>query len=206
MTIPTPLRVLLCVCLAVVAGCSDDDGTTDPGSLLLFPPPPSPADLMTEFRAAYADMDSAAYAEGLHADFRFVFANLSVWDRATDLSSIGTMFSRAPGNTPDGTGGPGLRTVEFDTLIALGPWITLPSDHPMFPDDERAEFHATIRFILDDATTLTVDSNQIFYVRYEDEGETPRYVLVGQQDPVDAAHRLGTTSWGDIKQFFLQEN
>ena len=193
----SPFRLAASIALLVLTGgCfnSNDPENPDPQ------PEPYPfADtveqLMTNFKNAYEEMDIDEYDNVLHENFLFVFADGSsvappsgFYTRADDLESTTNMFAGEQGED-DGMLRPGVRDIDFAELTLLDDWEEVDVDDAHFAGAKRALFDVRIVFYLDteDLNTLTVDSQQVFYVKsvteeVEGGGTREHFYLIGHHD------------------------
>ncbi len=164
----------------------DDDPQDKPPVAYVWPD--TPDKLMANFGLAYADMDIDQYEVILHPDYKFIFTSNDSWERQEDVNSTGNMFAGNPGVDIDGNPKPGVSSIEVIELTQVLNWEMTPSNHPTFPDSEKALYKVIIVFYLDSATnTITVTSQQLFYAKSEevDQGDgttKTRFYLFGQQD------------------------
>ncbi|MBA4378611.1 MAG: hypothetical protein C0395_08200 [Gemmatimonas sp.] len=176
---------------------SSGGSTTFEGAYLdRYPIPDTPDRVMTNFRNAYDEMLADEYAGTLHADFIFVFVDGSpvappsgFYTRSEELLTTIPMFSGEQGHDEAGVVKPGVRDVDFRQLTRLSEWEIAPESDPHFPGVLRALYDVEVVFVLDVdwSHTLTVDSQQLFYVTsvggvQRDSSEQPHYYLVGQLD------------------------
>jgi hypothetical protein len=192
-------------CLAALAalvllagGCifspDPDDGAPPPP--ITYPFPDTAQKLMTNFKTAYDQMNIDEYRNALHTGYIFVFADGSpvapttgIYTREEDLQSTTRMFNGEQGQDPDGQPKAGVRDIEFSQLERLTDWEDVPETDPYFPGAIRALYDVRVVFDLNtDATnTITVDSQQLFYLKSIDEEQTDgstktHFYLIGQQD------------------------
>lgn len=176
---------------------SEDDPGPIPGW------PETPDELMADFEQAYDEMDIDGYAHALGEDFLFIFTNNDIWLRADDVASTTNMFA---GGT--GTNGMAVVSIVIQTMVRQEAWTAVASDHPYFPDSERALYQVCIIFRLEGGTnTITVNCDQLFYAAPEEvelEGgvTTTCYRLVGQQDMASWGWKNEDMSWGSIKALY----
>jgi hypothetical protein len=183
-----------------IGGCFDsgDPEDTDPPPVA-YPFPDTVEQLMTNFRDAYDSMNITEYDNVLHEDFRFIFAEGSDIDpdgyftREEDLLSTTHMFNGEQGMSDIGEIKPGVRDIDFRLLTQLSPtWEVVPESDVDFPGASRAIFDVELVFNLrdDGNSTITIDSQQCFYVQSEPEeiaggGSRLRYYLIGHRDLVN---------------------
>jgi len=151
---------------------------------------PDTADkLLENFERAYGEMNTTEYELILHEDYKFIFIdNVDIWYRQDDIQSTSNMFAGNPGEDELGNFKDGVQSISINTLIRQTPWEAVPADDPDFPNSEKAFYQVQIVFTLNGGeNTITVDSDQQFYVKSEDvdqgDGTTRlRYYLYGQRD------------------------
>ena len=173
----------------------------DPGPVPGWPE--TPDEFMTNFEQAYGDMDIDGYENALGEDFKFIFTNNDIWERVDDVASTTNMFA---GGT--GTNGMAVASIVIQTMVRVDAWTVMPSNHPYFPDSERADYQVRIVFRLEGGTnTITIDCDQLFYaapaeVELEGGVTATRYQLVGQQDIASAGLKNEDASWGSVKALY----
>ncbi len=189
---------VLAILTVMTGGCFDsgDPDDTDPPPVA-YPFPDTVEQLMTNFRDAYDSMNITEYRNALHEDFRFIFAEGSdiappsgCFTREEDLLSTTRMFNGEQGMSDTGEIKPGVRDIDFRLLEQLSPtWEVVPESDDDFPGASRAIFAVELVFNLNDDgnSTITIDSQQYFYVQSEPEeiaggGSRLRYYLIGHQD------------------------
>lgn len=188
----------LAALVVLAGGCifSPDDDDGNPNVLPTYPFPATQDLLMANFKTAYDNMNIEEYRNVLHTAFKFKFAEGSdvepsgYYTREEDLQTTTRMFNGEQGLDPIGLIKPGVRDIEFRQLERLSPeWEVVPEGDPDFAGATRALYDVTIVFNLSDDgnSTITVDSQQIFYAMpvaevQEDSSTRLRYYLYGQTD------------------------
>lgn len=180
--------------------------------------------LMERFLTAYDHMNIDEYRRALHADFVFVFADGSpvaptngIFTRVEDLLSTTNMFNGVQGLSPDGQPIPAVRDIEFQQLVRLTDWEVVPETDLYFPGAILARYDVRVVFYLntEDVNTITVDSQQLFYLQSIDDEQDggssrTRFYMIGQQDlsnwRSDFINNLNLTSqynWGVVKDLYF---
>ncbi len=184
--------------VVLAGGCifSPDDDPVNPPGPPSYPFPATQDLLMANFKTSYDNMSIEEYRNVLHTDFKFKFAEGSdvepsgYYTREQDLQTTTRMFNGEQGMSEIGEVKPGVRDIDFRLLEQLSPeWEDVPESDPDFPGSTRALFNVEIVFNLNDDgnSTITVDSQQIFYAMpvaevQEDSSTRLRYYLIGQTD------------------------
>lgn len=217
MTRTTLLLALLLLAVLLLAGCSDDATTPDPDPEPEgYPFAASEDQAMANFKRAYEEMNRDVYVDVVLDDpFTFVFADgspyapTSGWDRGAEVSSITRLFAGEVGyDTVQGVPKPGVREVDFRTLVRLTDWDDVALDDPDFPGARRALFQVEVRFwlITDHLATLTLDGQQLFYVTDAEEtagGTTrTRWRLCGQKELTAEVKGNENVTWGQFKSLY----
>ncbi len=209
-----PYVIMIVVGLSgLLGGCTSDDPSdpvNDPVVQYIWP---NTADkLMVNFELAYANMDIDEYENCLHPDFRFVFTNGDIWERADDMTSTTNMFAGNLGHDSEGNPRSGVQSIEFIEMTQQLIWDTTRPDHPHFPVSDQALYKVKITFYLDGGmNTITVSSQQLFYAVALEVNQglgttRTRYFLCGQQDIESRKSGIETKSWGEIKTFFAEHD
>jgi hypothetical protein len=188
----------LAALVVLAGGCifSPDPEPNNPYVPPTYPFPATHVLLMDNFQNAYDQMNIEEYRNVLHPDFKFKFAEGSdvepsgYYTREQDLQTTTRMFNGEQGMSEIGEVKPGVRDIDFRLLEQLSPeWEDVPDTDPDFPGSTRAVFDVEIVFNLSDDgnSTITVDSQQIFYAMpvaevQEDSSTRLRYYLIGQTD------------------------
>lgn len=188
----------LAALVVLAGGCifSPDDDVINPPVPPSYPFPSSHELLMDNFQTSYDQMNIEEYRNVLHPEFKFKFAEGSdvepsgYYTREQDLQTTTRMFNGEQGMSEIGEVKPGVRDIDFRLLEQLSPtWEDVPDTDPDFPGSTRAIFDVEIVFNLSDDgnSTITVDSQQIFYAMpvaevQEDRSTRLRYYLIGQTD------------------------
>jgi hypothetical protein len=196
--------------ILALSGCSGDDPVTPdttPESNYVWPD--TREKLMANFERAYSEMDFDEYANCLHPEFKFIFADgITSYERQDDLDSTQNMFAGNPPENPTFIINAGVQSITINTLVIASTWVHEPETNPLFPDSWKALYNASLRFYLDGGTnTITVSSQQQFYIRSEevDQGDgttRTRFYLFGQEDLDDLLKNEDTT-WGAVKAIWL---
>lgn len=205
--------ILALTCLALAlwgpAGCSDNDPVVPDPIDESYPWPDSPDALMANFAHAYEEMDMEEYGVALHADFEFIFINYEeIWLRAADTASTAVMFAGEPGVNPDGYARDGVQSIDIQTLNRDTPWTDMPGDDTYFPGTKMAVFSVKVVFTLEGGNnTITVQSDQEFYVQSEDVAEggdeiRTRFYLAGQRDLLGDLKANEEMTWGSLKTLY----
>jgi hypothetical protein len=187
-----------------------------------FPFPDTADKLMTNFKNAYGEMNVGEYSNVLHSDFIFVFADWSdvappsgIYTRDEDLQSTTNMFNGEQGQSPDGQPIPAVRDIAFQQLVRLTDWEDVPETDPYFPGAIRAlyDVHVVFNLVNEGWITITVDTQQLFYVRAvaeeQKDGNTQQhFYLIGQQDldgklSVSPFASNEDMSWSIVKVLYL---
>jgi len=180
--------------LTVLAGggcifSPDPDPTPDTEPPEPYQWPDTADKLMENFERSYIEMSIDAYRDVLHTDYKFIFIGNETWYRDDDLASTDNMFAGNPGIDPETQElKDGVQSIAINTLLKQTPWEDVPANDPDFPNSKKAYFQVLIIFTLDGGlNTITVDSDQMFYVKSEevDQGDgttRTRFYLYGQRD------------------------
>jgi len=198
--------LLIMLLLVVTAGCSDDDD--NPAAPAVEDFAESTAELMLNFRAAYAEMDDESYVDLLDDRFAFYYTDGLVHDATLETMIIANMFSgNPPTNAVPGFNIHGFRAIEVRKFDLVEIWADVSESHPDFGSIAgamKALYDVQIVFHHDDGT-LTMSSQQIFYaVSFDvtEGGEVKTcWRLLGQEDiPFKAGNE--DMSWSGIKTLF----
>ncbi|MCP4143988.1 MAG: hypothetical protein GY752_01745 [bacterium] len=210
------IKLLLCLVL-LVSGCGDSTVTPDPGpEPIEYPFPDTKEQLLANFKIAYQEMDIDGYRECLSENFKFIFTvedqaqyglpNQFI-ERAEDLEIMTRTFSGDSYETPYGTQ-PGLQSITISNWSSTGIWQQESANHPYFPESYLALYDIYLVYSeVGGEHTLTVDTNQLFYVEsveeLQDDGTyRTRWYLVGQED-LGFLRKNDSVSWGELKALFM---
>ncbi|MBC8424660.1 hypothetical protein H8E07_11090 [bacterium] len=185
-----PVPVLLAVAaLALLAGCTPD-AINAPDDVTA---PDTPAGVLDALREAYESMSIEAYADLLHPDFRFIFADprKAPYAREDDLASTGRMFSGVDQKNSAGGDAPAVAGIVFDKLEILEGWERVSGDEVDWSDEPHV-----MRALIDYGFTLNLKSggrlraagHQVVYACAVEAGirfstRYWRWQLLGQRDP-----------------------
>ncbi len=184
--------IIVSLCVAVlfvlIHGCAPDR---------LFAPdevvvPDTPAYVLDALRSAYESMSLGAYADLLHRDFRYVFADpgKAPFDREDDLASTGRMFSGVEQKNSAGQDAPAVGSIAFTQLEILEDWERVTGDEVYWSDEEivmRALIQYRFVLYLKRGGKTCASGRQVVYavaVKTEDwDGSLYwRWQLLGQRD------------------------
>ncbi|MBU0740723.1 hypothetical protein KKA85_08690 [bacterium] len=152
----------------------------------------TPASVLDALRNAYESMSLDAYANLLHRDFHFVFADpgKAPFDRGADLASTGRMFSGVAQKNSAGQDAPAVAGVAFARLEILGGWERVTGDEVTWSgeaDVMRALIQYRFALRLERGGRICASGRQVVYavaVETEDwDGSLYwRWQLLGQRD------------------------
>ncbi len=174
--------------LALLAGCSPDavyapDDVTAPST---------PDQVVEALRDAYESMSIEAYADLLHPDFRFIFADpgKAPFLREDDLASTGRMFSGVDQKNSAGGNAPAVESIVFDELEVLEGWERVVGDEVDWSDESyvvRAVISYRFTLNLKSGRRLGAGGRQVVYAASVlaekwDYRRHCRWQLLGQRD------------------------
>ncbi len=205
---PAVLLVAMMAALLALAGCSKDDPVA--------PPPPVPGEfpdtpdqLVANLEAAYADLDSLAYAATLAPGFRLLFSPEDIADhdlltdhmtRAEDLQSAYNQFSGELVDQP-GVIEAAVSAIHFTRLEPVEDW-KIADAASGFPGAQRRIYEIEIAIERPGNSTLIIEGLQVFFVTSRDSTDsrqgTRRYCqLLGQRDLTAVTGKTDQAlSWG----------
>ncbi|MFH1277117.1 MAG: hypothetical protein ABIK65_01895 [Candidatus Eisenbacteria bacterium] len=198
---------------ALFLACGDDDNPADagdPGPEL----PKTPAELITEFfPAAYASMDSAAYAAILDEDYRFELIPGEVdpddpnpwWNLEEEMKIAGNMFNARYNEEGQRVDRIKLQMTERSNVVDNTPYPNKPSG------EEWREVTALVDLlvVIDDpddpegVTIFVIGSDQLFTVRPSRTDSTAWTVYKQiDQEPINKTGSTADASWSGVKSLF----
>ncbi|MFH1277116.1 MAG: hypothetical protein ABIK65_01890 [Candidatus Eisenbacteria bacterium] len=199
--------------LALAVSCGDDDNPADTGD----PEPElpkTPAELITQFfRAAYASMDSAAYAALLDSAYVFVLYAAGVdpddpnpwWDLGEEMKIAGHMFGGWYNDDGQKVERIVLQMTERLNVV----------DNTPYPDKPEGEEWRKVTALIDLLVVVNdpddvdgfinfvVASDQLFTVRPSRTDSTTWTVYKQvDQEPINKGTGTENASWGAVKEMF----
>jgi hypothetical protein len=196
--------VALLFCAVLIAGCGDDNGTSQPN--VPFPYASDPENLMQDFRIAYNEMNLTAYRNALHPDFNFVL-------QAQDVAHLGMSKDyltreedlEVADNIFNGGGLEPVLGIHIDAFEPMTQWQDMPS-HTDFPGTMRRVYRVLMAFERAGSTTLEIDGLQEFFVASRDtvmpNGTSREFWQIrGQMDRTEGGCWKATENmtWGCVK-------
>ena len=201
-----------CAFLLLTSGCSSDDPIEpeEPEAVL----PGTPELLLQLFITAHEELDIDIYGKLLHEGFKFFLQrddieNLGLpfdhLNRDDDIACMTHIFSGAPYLRPDGEVEAGISQITFSRLEQRSTWA--PSDHPDFPDAQRAGFEVDMAFHRPGDTTILINGLAEFYVTSRDSlylGENVQFWQIrGIVDQTNSGGKATeNVSWGSTKALY----
>jgi len=180
--------LLAAAALALLTGCTPD-ATFAPDDMTA---PATPDQALEALREAYESMSIEAYADLLHPDFRFIFADSrkAPYARVDDLASTGRMFSGVDQKNSTGGDAPAVAGIVFDKLEILEGWDRVGDDEVDWSDEPhvmRALVEYSFTLNLKSGGRLRAAGRQVVYacsVEAENWDFTRywRWQLLGQRD------------------------
>lgn len=181
--------ILAAFLLLGVSGCAEDSvmGPQDDPSKMYSV---TADDLMANFVLAYGGRDLEAYAQLLHPDFIYTFDPegcselgpcYEFFTKEDELICAANMFSGEAVVNSRGQTLPAITDIIFNHWEQVGSW-ELEADGQM-----RGVFQIDILFTRQDASSLSVQSQQVFTVAQSEVyrevgGNLPYYQIIGWQD------------------------
>ena len=200
------------ILLLLAVGCSDD--VTEPEPELEKPFPATVDSLLTLFRTAHEEMDISTYSELLHDGFKFFLMEEDILgmglsfdhlDHDADTTCMTHIFANEPYVMPDGSVVAAVSQIIFLILDQHSLWES--SDHPDFPDAQRALFEVDLEFSRPATTTILINGLAEFYVTSRDSlyhGENVQFWQIrGIVDQTNSGGKATeSVSWGRTKALY----
>ena len=201
-----------CSLLLLTSGCSSDDPTELEEQETVLPG--TPEILLHFFLTAHEEMDIDTYGKLRHEGFKFLLQrddieNLGLpfdhLNRDDDIACMTHIFSGEPYLRPNGEVEAGISQITFSILDQRSTWE--PSDHPDFPDAQRALFEVDLEFSRPAYTTILINGLAEFYVTSRDSlyhGENVQFWQIrGIVDQTNSGGKATeSVSWGSLKVLY----
>lgn len=184
--------------------------------------PNTPDKLIENLRRIYESMDIAEYPELLRSDFVTILQASTIaafpdvgpdLDVTEELRIHERMFAGLDVLDPEGQLVPGIKQIQFQTIVRQGDWEISPANDPI-PNTDNALYDVSLVFDRGQTyTTLRVQGSIRFYVTHRDslvDGvPVPYYQLIAEKDLTldqKSADRTGKAieyvAWGTLKALF----
>ena len=127
-----------------------------------------------------------------------------ICNRDDDIACMAHIFSGAPYLRPDGEVEAGISQITFSLLDQSSAWE--PSDHPDFPDAQRAVFAVDLEFHRPAYITIVITGMAEFYVTSRDtvyQGENVQYWQIQSiMDQTGNGKGVEQATWGMAKLIY----
>jgi hypothetical protein len=195
-----------------LVGCGDDQ-LAAPEVLTPGDFPQTADQLMTNFRAAYSEMDSSGFAATIHSDFRFRFDPSDVTNLPLPteymlgpevITAAWNMFSGQVIDHPNGVVEAAVSGIDLQVLTPAELEWSEADSSTGFPGSQRRLYEVVLNVERPGNATLTVIGQQEFFVVSRDSScgagcLQPFFQLIGQRDLTSVTVKAEQgRSWGQV--------